>query len=476
MSGAGEPTHAGAGRPAPPPASVLVIGGGPAGYTFVDQLRLRGYRGELTLVDPDGLPMDRPPLSKEFLRGTMSREELLFRDQAWYDERQITVITGRVVEISGVRRGDDVAVWEVELQGERGADGREQWGPMRRAEVVVLATGAGPLTAVSDGARLERVINQFYSVREAHLLRNRMVPGARLTVVGGGLVGAEVASVAQERGAVVTLVNSSGPAAHRSFGAVAAAQLEEAHREHGVDVVQGHVLRLSELEGQPDAGGAEGAAVLVELADGRSWEADVVLQATGATPQDELALNVGADVAPGTGAGRSGGAGRSASGAPGGGGARGGGGVLVDSAGRTSVPNLLAIGDVARRSDEKGTPLSWSGHWEAAMHSAEDAAAALLGQFPEERGAKWFWSDRHGQHIEVVGDPTVGRIITREDDRGVRGVFTLGQDGDLLSAVTFDDARLARAARRLIDRGREVDAAALADPEVSARDLVRPPR
>lgn len=458
-----------------------MIGGGPAGYTFVDQLRLRGYRGELTLVDPDGLPMDRPPLSKEFLRGAMSREELQFRDQAWYDERQITVISGRVVEISGVRRGDDVAVWEVELQGEVGADGREQWGPMHRAEVVVLATGTGPVAAVSEGALLERVIHQFYSVHEAHLLRKLMVPGARLTVVGGGLVGAEVASVALERGVVVTLVNSSGPAAHRSFGKVAAAQLEDAHRERGVDVVQGQVLRLTQLEGQPGAGGVDevtgvdgvtgaggtpgagGRAVLVELADGRSWEADLVLQATGAAPQDELALNVGAEVAPRFNV-------------SGGSEARGGGGVLVDSTGRTSVPNLWAIGDVARRSDEKGAPLTWSGHWEAAMHSAEDAAAALLGQSPEERGAKWFWSDRHGQHIEVVGDPTAGRVITREDERGVRGVFSLGEAGELLGAVTFDDARLARAARRLIDRGREVDAAALADPEVSARDLVRPAR
>lgn len=445
----GAPTAAGAGRPTPP-ESVLVVGGGPAGYTFVDQLRLRGYRGELTLVDPDGLPMDRPPLSKEFLRGAMSREELRFREQAWYDERQIQVVTGTVTEISGVRRGDNVALWEVELQGEVDAEGREQWGPLIRAEVVVLATGTGPLRSVSQGGELSRVMGQFYSVNDAAALQGQLAPGARLSIVGGGLVGAEVASVALERGAVVTLINSSGPAAHRSFGPHAAAHLEGVHRERGVEVVQGQVARFTETEG--------GHAVLVELTDGRQWEADLVLQATGAAPQDILAVHVGADVAPGPDHGP------------------GGGGVLVDSIGRTSVPNLWAIGDVARRSDDKGEPLSWSGHWEAAMHSAEDTAAALLGQFPEERGTRWFWSDRHGQHIEVVGDPSAGRVITREDERGVRGVFSLGESGELLGAVTFDDARLARAARRLIDRGREVDAAALADPAVSARDLVRPGR
>ena len=81
-----------------------------------------------------------------------------------------------------------------------------------------------------------------------------------------------------------------------------------------------------------------------------------------------------------------------------------------------------------------------------------------------------------GEHIEVVGDPTVGAVVRREDPRGLRGVFTIGSSGELLGAVTFDDARLARASRRLIDRGAPVDAVALADPEVSARELVRPPK
>lgn len=427
-----------------PPESVLVVGGGPAGYTFVDQLRLRGYRGELTLVDPNGLPMDRPPLSKEFLRGAMGREELLFRDQAWYDERDIRVVTGTVVEISGVRRGENAAAWEAELEG---ADGG--FGEMLRAEVLVLATGTATASGSSEDA-VENVFG-FYDVHDAVALQSRLVPGARLSVIGGGLVGAEVASVALERGAVVTVVNSSEPAAHRSFGVDAAQALEGVHRERGVELVLGKAARLSS---------GAGGAVLVELEDGRSWEADLVLRATGVGPRDGLAADVGAAVAP-----RSAEPGRA-----------GEGGVLVDAVGRTSWPNLWAIGDVARRAEAAGEPGSWSGHWEAAMHSAEDAAAALLGQFPEERGTTWFWSDRHGQHIEVVGDPTSGRAITREDARGLRGVFSLDEEGHLLGAVTFDDARLARAARRLVDRGGVVDEGALADPEVSARDLVRPPR
>ncbi len=429
----------------PQPASVLVIGGGPAGYTFVDQLRLRGFRGELTLVDPLGLPMDRPPLSKEFLRGAMSQEELRFREAEWFEERSITVIASGVEEIAGVRLAEDAAGWEAFLLN----------GQRLVAEVVVLATGAGPIAAVAEGALLERVMTQLYTVHDAARLRRALAPGTRLSVIGGGLVGAEAASVALAHGAEVTLVNPSDPAAVRSFGAEAAARLQAVHAERGVRVETGRVARIEEIA-SVEGSDAPDAPLLVTLEEGRSWGADYVLQATGAAPQDHLARDAGAAVAP----------------------LEDGGGVLVDAVGRASLPNLWAVGDVARGVDAAGAPLPVHAHWEAAMHSAEDAAAALLGQFPEERGVRWFWSDRHGEHVEVVGSQAEvegGSVVRREDGRGLRGLFTLGAGGELLGAVTFDDARLARAARRLIDRAKPVDAAALADPEVSAKDLVRPP-
>ncbi|MDR2256511.1 MAG: FAD-dependent oxidoreductase [Arthrobacter sp.] len=478
---------------APQPASVLVIGGGPAGYTLVDQLGLRGYRGELTLVDPLGLPMDRPPLSKEFLRGAMSEEELRFREAEWFEERSITVIGSGVEEIAGVRLAEDAAGWEAFLLN----------GQRLVAEVVVLATGVAPAGAVPEGALSERVITQLYTVHDAARLRRALAPGTRLSIIGGGLVGAEAASVALGYGAEVTLVNPSDPAAVRSFGAVAAERLHALHAERGVRVETGRVARIEQpggvgaagaagaepsllpvdAVGRADAGagagageaagagdgavlgvgvvaGGEGQAVAplrVVLEDGRSWGADYALYATGAVPRDDLARDAGAAVAA----------------------LEDGGGVLVDASGRASLPNLWAVGDVARGVDADGAPLPLHAHWEAAMHSAEDAAAALMGQFPEERGARWFWSDRHGEHVEVVGHPgevAGGRTVLRSDARGARGVFSVGAGGELLGAVTFDDARLARAARRLIDRGAPVDAEALADPEVSARDLVRPPR
>ena len=412
------------------PSSVIVIGGGPAGYTFVDQLRLRGYRGELTLVDPRGLPMDRPPVSKEYLRGAMSREELRFREAEWYEERSIAVVAGAVLQLRPDLGEADVLLPSGQMQ-------------TLTADLLVLATGAAPIPAASNPA--VPGIATLYNVDEADHWRSAFAPGLRLVVLGGGLVGAEAASAARDAGADVTLVNRSAPAGSRAFGEDAALRLLARHDERGVRVVTGESVEERAVDG-----GLE-----VVLADGTVLEADAVLDAGGALPSDELAVfpeehvNVADDET---------------------------GGVLADAAGRTSHPRVLAIGDVARRVAADGAVQPWRGHWESAIHSAEDAAAALLGQNPEERGTHWFWSDRHGEHIEVVGDPTVGAVVRREDPRGLRGVFTIGSSGELLGAVTFDDARLARASRRLIDRGAPVDAVALADPEVSARELVRPPK
>jgi len=430
-----------------------VIGGGPAGYTLVDQLRLRGYRGELTLIDPDGLPRDRPPLSKEFLRGAMGRDELLFREAAWFEERAVRVLAGRVEFLEGVRTAEDAAGWELFLES----------GERILAELAVLATGTEPVRPALPGLDRAHVL---YDLPDAAWLRDALAPGVRLSVVGGGLIGAEAAAVAAERGAVVTLVDPSGPAAGRAFGAHGAGHLESMHRERGVNVVRGRLAAVvavpSGTAGEAEAGtaaegglaasGTEGTSLLT-LADGRSWVADVVLLAAGAVARDGLARDVGAATAPDAF-----------------------GGVLVDAAGRSTLPGLWAVGDVARGTAPGGAALPAHAHWETAVHSAEDAAAALLGQPGEERGARWFWSDRHGEHVEVVGDPTVGEVVRREDGRGLRGVFSVATDGVLLGAVTFDDARLARAARRLIDRGAPVDVGALADPEVSARELVRPAR
>ena len=111
-----------------------------------------------------------------------------------------------------------------------------------------------------------------------------------------------------------------------------------------------------------------------------------------------------------------------------------------------------------------------------ARRAVTAAAAAFLGGQADAPGAPWFWSDRYDAHVEAVGDMTVpagGRIVDRE----VRGVvvasFALAADGTLRGAASIDDPMTVKAARRIIDRGIVVDAAALADPAVPVKSLAR---
>ena len=158
------------------------------------------------------------------------------------------------------------------------------------------------------------------------------------------------------------------------------------------------------------------------------------------------------------------------------------GGILVDAAGRTSHPAVFAAGDAVRRRAQEGeasaaaVPAHAARHWEPALHSGQDVAAAILGEDVPARGTPWFWSDRHGVHVEGVGSMLPvpgGRIV----DRAVRGTvvagFALDADGRMTGAAAVDDPTAVKAARRIIDRGIVVDPARLADPDVPVRALLR---
>jgi NAD(P)H-nitrite reductase large subunit len=147
-------------------------------------------------------------------------------------------------------------------------------------------------------------------------------------------------------------------------------------------------------------------------------------------------------------------------------------GVLVDEHQLTSHPRVLAVGDAARL---RGRPRTE--HWEAAQHDGQRAAATILGASPPAPTAPWFWTDRHGRHVEVVGEMRAADATHTVVVRGRIGeerfaVFTLRGD-IVIGAVAVDDSVAVRAARRLIDRGIPVDPAALADPATDLRRLVR---
>nr|WP_304659654.1 FAD-dependent oxidoreductase [Arthrobacter sp. zg-Y1116] len=405
------------------PASIAVVGGGIAGFSAVRELRRRGYAGTLFLVDPAGLPYDRPPLSKAFLAGTLDRLRLQLAPEQWYEDNGITVLADAVDKLDA-GNGTEAPVLAL-------ASGRDL-----AADVVLLATGARARRLPLPGMDLPGVFT-LRSADDARALQGHLAAGAHLVILGAGLVGAEVAGTARALGAGVTLVDPAELPFAQAVGPAMAGYLHHLHAVHGTGYVRGAAAAIF-----PD-----GNSLRVELADGGSLAGTAVLVAAGSEPETALAEAAGLAVD---------------------------GGLLVDASGRTTHPRIFAAGDSSRRLGPDGVPGRRYEHWDAARRTGEAAAAGMLGAEPPAGTADWFWSDRYGVHLEVAGSMAVpGRTVLRGEPGSGFMVFRLGLDGALAGAAAVDGGTAVRAARKLIESGRILDPAQLQDPAVDLRRLAR---
>jgi NADPH-dependent 2,4-dienoyl-CoA reductase/sulfur reductase-like enzyme len=227
------------------PRSVLIIGAGVAGARCAETLRTEGYDGRVTLVGEEPIgPYERPALSKEFLAGERSTSQLLLRPPDYWPHKGIDLVLGRRIDV--VRR--------------------------RAGEVVVIATGARARRIRLPGAGAAHVLR---TVADAVALRRELRPGRRLAVVGGGFVGAEVASTARRLGVDVTVLEAGPTPFATRLGVEVGDVLARRYRQHGVDLRTGATaIALGPRR--------------VALADGSDIECDAVLLAVGAAPAREL--------------------------------------------------------------------------------------------------------------------------------------------------------------------------------------------
>jgi NADPH-dependent 2,4-dienoyl-CoA reductase/sulfur reductase-like enzyme len=400
---------------------VVIVGGGLAGYSAATSLRSRGHTGSITVIDEEPGLYDRPPLSKVLFSDGLSIESLAFAPPAQLDESHIDVVTDhRVTAI-------DPDAASVTLDD----------GTVLPADTILIATGGRARRLAIPGGDLP-LVHVLRSYSDAMGLRAAVAPGSRVVVIGAGLIGAELASSLVGVGAVVTLVDPAAVPIVPAVGQLMASYLHDMHTTHAVRVITGMPTAIEE-----SASGAE-----VVLANGDRIGADVVVVGVGIVPNTELAEDAGLDVDNG---------------------------IVVDSRQRTSASRVFAAGDVARRRSEDGELERREEHWEGAQLSGQAAAAGMLGLEPEARGAAWFWSDRHGVHLEAVGRLTGdGSVIVRGG--GSHPTVFLVNEGIVVGAASIDDNNTVRAARRLIDQKVPVSEAELGDPSVSLRGLLRASR
>jgi 3-phenylpropionate/trans-cinnamate dioxygenase ferredoxin reductase subunit len=404
------------------PASIVVVGAGLAGVGTCERLRALGYDGRLTLIGAeDQLPYDRPPLSKQFLVGDGNAEEIRLRPASWYADADVRLRLGTPVREIRVADGDVVP--------ERGVP--------EPADVVVLATGGRARPLAVPGAD-HRAVTTLRTLRDSMFLRDRLAPGARVGVVGAGLIGAEVVASAVARGCAVTLVDPSALPLAGVVGPAVADILHDQHRRHGVRLIRAAVSAVH--------GNGDGARLLLD--SGATVDCDVVVVGIGI--EHDLGLASTAGLATDRG-------------------------VLVDDHQRTSNPHVFALGDVARVAGPDGSRPR-TGHWDAALRGSAVTASAVLGVPAPPRRAPWFWSDRYDTHVEVVGEfaATAGGVATvvRGTLADLSFVAFAVRDGRCVGAVSANRAREMAAVRRLVDRQELVDVTRLGDDSVDLREMV----
>ena len=396
----------------------VVIGSGPAGAYAARTLAEAG-EPVVVLTDEGARPIDRTTLSKTALAEAIDPPGLWPGEAEWLD----------LVE---VRAGLPVVEVRVANRVVVTADGEEI-----TYRGLLLATGAEPRRLDLDGSRGPGV-HVLRRVEDAEGLRADLGPGRRLVVIGGGVIGLEVAATARGLGTEVAVVEAGPRVLGRGVPPEVAAMLADVHAAHGVELVVGVApVRIVRDEGRV-AG--------VELADGSLLPADAVLIGVGVTPRTDLARAAGLAVDDG---------------------------IVVDAAGRTSAPDIWAAGDCVSMEGRR------SESWTVAGRHGEVVARAMLGEDTAYGEVPWMWSDQYDLTLQSAGTagPTDEPVVLRGPNWVL--VLTFDADGRLTSACGVAPggaiARPVRAALQVIGAGALVDPAVLADVtdlRALARDLL----
>ncbi|MGW5465903.1 NAD(P)/FAD-dependent oxidoreductase [Streptomyces sp. NPDC003996] len=338
--------------------SITVVGASLAGLSTVRALRAEGYDGEIVVVGEERhAPYDRPPLSKDFLKGDLDADALALGDADEYADLDVQWLLGeRAVAL-------DPAARTVTLAGGRHV----------RTEGVVVATGAAPRTL--PGADGLAGVHTLRTLDDAHALRAELLNGLpRVVVIGAGFIGAEVASTAHRLGLHVTVVEALNVPLERQLGREMGLVCSSLHSDHGVGLLCG--TGVAGLTG-------DGRVTGVRLTDGRVLPADVVVVGVGVRPATDWLAGSGVHVDDG---------------------------VVCDAGCATSVPGVVAVGDVARCPNPFTGRHARIEHWSNATEQARTAARTLLSgvSAPAPVTAPYFWSDQYQVRIQLAGHVAPG--------------------------------------------------------------------
>ena len=392
-----------------------------AGAKAAETLRAEGFDGRVVLIGAEHeRPYERPPLSKDYLRGEAGREKVYVHDEGFYAEQGIDLRLGRTAV------GLNTSAKELALDdGER-----------LRYDRLLLTTGAEPRRLPIPGNELDGVL-YLRSVDDSDVLRERLDRGGTVVVVGAGWIGAEVAASARQRGLEVTVIDPNTVPLERVLGIEAGAVYRDIHTDHGAQMLLG--TGVESFEG-------DGAVERVRTSDGRELECDFVVVGIGVQPRTQLAAAAGIAVDDG---------------------------ILVDEHLQTSAPGVFAAGDVANAHHPFYGERIRVEHWANALNQGPAAARNMLGRADSYDRLPYFFSDQYDTGMEYTGFArSWERVVFRGDPASGEFIaFWLAGDR-VLAGMNVNVWDVTDPIQRLIRERVAVDDRRLADPDVALEELV----
>ena len=401
-------------------AGIVAIGGGQASFSFIQKLKALGYSGEITLICGEkAIPYQRPPLSKKFLLGDMTKEQLFFRPESYYRDNKINLVIGKkVVKVNTNKKS-------IELED----------GFNLPYDKLFFGTGASPRKFSDEMVNKTKSIYYIRSIKDIESVSKHFVSNRSLVIIGGGYIGLEVAAVARKLGLKVTIFEVQERILKRVASNKVADYFRDLHTKNGINIKENVSVERFVFEGN------NLKAVFTD--QGESISTDFVVAGIGIEPNVYLAKNAGLLVQNG---------------------------ILVDSSCCTSDPNIFAAGDCANF-PYKGQRIRLESVGNA-IEQSEVAAETILGKVSIYEALPWFWSDQFNTKLQIAG-LNFGYTDVVERINGEKISFWYFKEGNLLSVDAINDPISFMVGKKLIEMKKVINPRDLRSENFNLKGLLR---
>ena len=401
-------------------SGIVAIGGGQAGFSFVQKLRSLGCNQKITLVcGEDIVPYQRPPLSKKFLLGKMGKKQLLLRPKSYYYDKNINLIIGK--KALRINRN----LMEIELD-----DGVKL--PYKK---LFLGIGSSPKKLSDKRIYENKCVHYIRNFKDVELVSNEFNTKQSLLIIGGGYIGLEIAAVAKKRGLNVSIIESKDRILKRVTSERVGDYFRKLHEENGVKIKEGVEIQDFLFEGKTFKG--------VLTSHGETISGDFIIAGIGIKPNSKIAEESGLLVENG---------------------------ILVDEYCRTNDPNIFAAGDCASFIYQgKRIRLESVGN---AIEQSEVAALATQGGRYNYKALPWFWSDQFNVKLQIAG-LNFGYTEVVERNLGERLSYWYYKDEKFIAVDAINDPVSYMVGKRLIEKNQTPNKKDVAEEGFDLKNLLK---